>query len=295
MDDGSMRAYGEQLLALYPGELVGEVKESLEELAGHVAVLASEVAAAEEAGVSFADAVRRDAEFPMMARVHAGAIDLLQLELRADERQAVEAAVAHAATPGLDEARRRWFLAAADGGALEAPLMRFLLFQAVRLNVWVATWADGAVLEASGTLRDLDEAAERDLRDRLAMIDMRDPAVRPLQVLVAEALQRTELLWQARRAELAAATRTQHELFEAVRAAAAVARELGAGDAALVRNEIAGVVDGEQLGSRELAERSPLALPSQNGTDQRRRRLLARLRDGDPPEPNGPRVIDIVR
>jgi hypothetical protein len=284
------------LLDLYPRDLRSDMADALQELLRDAVTLAREVAEVEARGGSFAEAVRDAEAHPLMAQVHYGLLDLLQTEFAPDERNAIQSIVDRAGHTHIDDVRRNWFLVAAeqeDAEELTGPLMRYLIYQAVRLNVWVMTWSDGAPLEAAGAYHELDETAEQHLRHRLSMDEMQDPAVRPLQVLVAEALEQLSTIWTARRAELATSGRDEVEFFANLARAAQVARNLGAADAALVRNELAGATTGEQLGSRELAARSP-ALHSQNATDQRRRRLLAKLRDDNDPEPSGNRFIDLL-
>ncbi len=290
----ALSRYGEELLELYPTDLRSDMAEALQELLLDAVKLAREVDDAEHRGIPFADAVRATDEFPHMARVHFGAIDLLQTEFADDEQSSLREIVDRAAGADADAVRRHWFVVAAeDEPSLSGPLMRFLLYQAVRLNVWVLTWAEGAPLEAAGAFRELDERAERQLRARLAMDEMQDPAVRPLRVLVAEAVEQLSVIWEQRKRSLGGERREAVELFHGLTRAAQVARNLNASDAALVRNELDGATGGAQLGSRELTERNP-ALKSQNATDQRRRRLLASLRDEPDPEPSGSRLIDLL-
>jgi len=290
----ALSRYGEELLELYPSDLRADMAEALQELLSDAAVLSREVDDAERRGIAFAQAVRNAGEFPRMARVHFGAIDLLQTEFADDERATLHEIVDRASSSDADAVRRHWFVVAAeDEPSRSGPLMRFLLYQAVRLNVWVLTWAEGAPLEAAGAFRELDERAERQLRERLAMDEMQDPAVRPLRVLVAQAVEHLSVIWDQRKRNLGGERPEAVELFHGLTRAAQVARNLNAGDAALVRNELEGANGGAQLGSRELAERNP-ALKSQNATDQRRRRLLASLRDQPDPQPPGSRLIDLL-
>ncbi|RMH40228.1 MAG: hypothetical protein D6689_14390 [Deltaproteobacteria bacterium] len=283
-----------QLLELYPTDLRGELADELDDVVRDAMALAREVDRAERDGVAFADAAQQPERFPLMARVHHGAIELLQTELAPGERAALAPIVARASGVEAEALRRAWFALAADErAALSAPLMRFLLYQAVRLNVWVLTWSGGAPLEATGALREFDARAEDMLRARLDMTAMRDPAVRPLRVLVAEALEQLAAIWERRREELRAGSADSARLVAGLVDAAQVARDLGASDAVLVRNELAGATGGDQLGSRDLAARSP-ACASQNAVDQRRRRLLDRLRRGDRPRPSGTRLIDLL-
>ncbi len=294
--DRALSRYGRQLLSLYPTDLQGDMSEALEDLMRDAVQLAREVADAEARGVSYADAAR-GTDFPLMAKVHHGAIDLLQTEFSADDRTAIEDIVEGTPDFDVDALRRSWFMVASDeddGGALGGALMRYLLYQAVRLNVWVLTWEGGAGLEAAGALRELDDAAEAQLRQRLAMDEMQDPAVRPLQVLVADALEGLGHIWEGKQRELAKSRPEEVELVHGLTRAAEVARNLTSADAALIRNEIDGATGGKKLGSKELAERNSLALKSHNATDQRRRRLLAKLQDDPEPEPSGDRFIDLI-
>jgi hypothetical protein len=289
----ALHPYGAALLDLYPSSLRGELRDALDEIIGHAVELAREAAQAEAKGLGFAAASRDWDHFPHLARVHCGLVDLLQTEFAVAEQTAIQQVVEHSHSDQLEALRRAWFAVGAEDGELAGPLMRFALYQAIRLNVWVLTWEDGAVLEAGGILDELDDIAERILRARLTMHEMRDPAVRPLHVLVAQALEGVAELWQQRHRELAGSQPEELERFDGLCRAAHVARNLNAGDAALVRNELAGARGGEQLGSRELVQRCG-ALRSQNATDQRRKRLLARLRTDPNPRAPGGRLIDLL-
>jgi hypothetical protein len=290
----ALSRYSQELLELYPADLRNAMAAELDELLLDGVELAREVCAAEARGLSFAQA-STCAEYPRMARVHYGLLDVLQLEFEPEERGVLERVLGRAAGLNADALRRRWFLTAAEQpDSLAGALMRYLLYQAMRLNVWILTWHGGAPLEASGALRRLDDEAERQLRSRLAQPDMQDPAVRPLQILVAEAIESLDHIWNQRKAELASAQPDGFQLFEGLTRAASVARNLNAADAALVRNELEGALGGEQLGSAPLAARQPLALASQNATDQRRRRLLAKLSADADPQPSGARLIDLI-
>ena len=59
--------------------------------------------------------------------------------------------------------------------------------------------------------------------------------------------------------------------------ATGLARQLGAADAAILRNDYAKHVGGTTLGSVQLSEQHPLILPTQNAVDARRSRLKSRL------------------
>jgi hypothetical protein len=292
--DRALTRYGEQLLDLYPRRLRPDLTDALAELALDAVRLGAEVVEAETCGLGFSDAARDHERFPLMAKVHFGLHDLLQVELAPGQAAMTSALLDETAGADLDGLRRSWFLLAGEhDGAAGGALMRFLLYQAVRLNAWVLTWQNGAPLEAAGALRRFDDEIETDVRARLAMVEMRDPDVRPLHVLVVEALERLAGIWQAEHDALRTGEPETYARFEGLIEAATVARDLGAGDAALVRNEIDGAVGGKRLGSHALAQRCP-TLRSQNATDQRRRRLLARLAAGPRPQPSGRRLIDLI-
>jgi hypothetical protein len=244
--------------------------------------LALEVMQAEADGLPYAEAAERP-DYPLMSRVHFGARDLLQHRLSPDLREYV-VALAEAAEAGLfEDTRRNFFLAARASDDLEAALARFLLYEAVRINLLVGTW-DAPEVEASGALAKLDTDAQVLLDDALGSVEFLEEDTRPLHVLVAEAM----LVLKARvddsrdtfALHLSATVERLHRLTDAM----SVVRTLGAPDAAVLRG-----LYPDALGSQRLADRYPWHFPSANAVDQRR----SRLRGGATPVSD--RFIDVLR
>src|SRR5690606_7665574 len=91
----------------------------------------------------------------------------------------------------FDPVRKLLFAVASRMNDADAAMCRFLIWVAVRINLLAATWHAPEV-ESIGTLDDMEERAERVLRELLTMPDVvAEPEVRPLNILVAEMLMHT--------------------------------------------------------------------------------------------------------
>lgn len=285
----------EGLLQIYPEPLRARVRAGLEDLRVSAVALGFEVLRAERSGLSYADAARTPG-FTLMAQVHFGTIDLLQYELPREFRELVPEIVRRAQGLPVAEVDRLVFtIAGASNVAVESALMRFLLYQALRLGVWVMTWPvrEAAELEATGVLLEIDIEAESRLRNRLGMSAMHHSDVRPQVVLLGELF---ELLGESLRRHRNLIAKEggpfleyMHGMIHATR----IARRLDAADAVLLRNEIDAAMQRDALQLLPLVERHALALPSVDAAKQRRRRLHKKLTDGDL-NPARPRLIDLL-
>jgi len=261
-----------QLISLYPEPLRPVVEAGLPALKFQMMRLAFEVMEAESTGTVFASAVHRPGDYPLMARCHFGIVDILQYEVPSNARDNVISVFERVQSwQNLEVFRRAAFCRAAGDGP-EAALMRFVLYQAIRFNLWVLTWDEPSV-EAVGVMQRLDSEAEQTLRKRLMMPSTYDEAVRPLHILVAEALE------AAQRGLTDAAIDLPQRFGELLEFNLAIlkARELCAADAVLVRNEYSTHIGEEKLGSIRLAERHPHLFPSSCAVDTRRSRLTRAL------------------
>jgi len=250
--------------------------------------LALEVADAESRDLRYCDAVER-VDYPLMARMHFGLLDLLQSKLPPDARALLRAVLAAADAGRCDTGRKLLFEIARRPDA-DGALARFLLFQAVRLNLYVQTWNEPR-LEGWGVLAHIEQKAERVLRELLAIDELHHPDVRPLPVLIAEMLMHLTREAATLQHQMARLLPDFVDECELLSHAHAMVRALDARDAAVFRPGAGGP---EPLGSQRIADRYPHHFASANAVDQRRHRAR-RDRGDDPPAPSGERLIDALR
>lgn len=277
------------IVELYPAQIRDELEQSIPRLMLQAGTLALEVMRAEEAGIPFSQAVER-IDFPFMARVHFGVADLLQSRLPPAMLGVVKQLLDRAREGGFDDARQLLFEVAARRRDPEAAIARFLLFEAVCMNLLVFTWEQPDV-GALGSLDAIEPEAERVVRELLEVPDLFESDVRPLHVLVVEMLVRLntvhERMLDSIRTELGGLTDDFEQQIEATR----LVRALDARDAAVFRP---GRFD-DVPGSQRIADRYPHHFPSANAVEQRRSRLRRRLRKGDfQVEPSGERLVDVI-
>ena len=277
------------ITAFYPEPIRSQIECEMPSIALHTTQLALEVVAAETSGLSFLAAVQRP-RYPLMARIHFGLLDIMQTELPRELRQGVRDLLDRAAQGEFDPVRRLLFEVARRRSDPEAALARFLLFQAVRLNLYLATW-DAPHLEAWGSLRRVERMAQRIVGELLEVDAMFDPDVRPLHVLVKEALIHVAIdaarIEVALRENVPAFMDKMALLTEAHR----VVRELDAKDAAVFRPGITA----EKLGSQRIADRYPHWFRSANAVDQQRSRFRKTFNPEQPPVSEGNRLVDVIR
>jgi len=277
------------IATFYPEPIRAQIEREMPAITLQTTRLALEVVAAETSGVSCLAAVQRP-EYPLMARVHFGVLDILQTELPRELRDGARELLNHAASGDFDPQRRLLFEVARRKGDPEAALARFFLFQAVRLNLYLNTW-DVPHLEAWGSLRRVERMAQRIVNELLEVDDMLAPDVRPLHILVKEALIHVaidaERIEAALRENVSAFMEKMALLTEAHR----VVRELDAKDAAVFRPGIAA----DRLGSQRIADRYPHWFRSANAVDQQRSRFRKTFDPEQPPVSGGNRLVDVIR
>jgi len=285
------------LLQVYPESIRPEIEEGLPDLMRMAERLGLEVLQAEADELSFADAVRRPRDFPLMGRVHYGIIDIFQFEVPADLVGIFREMCARARQLDASDLGRYMFAAAAvQDRSKDRAALRFLIYECVRANAWALTF-DSPHAEALGCFRDLDEVAEADLRRQLRAAAMFADDIRPIPILVAEAV---EFLAKEATARLVCLKKPgTHELIfdtlDTVLAQAKAAREMAAPRAAVLRNRYAGEIGDETVALIELAERQPLAFPSHDAAKQTSKRMKDETRDGVVVLRRRQRLIDIIR
>ncbi len=288
----------DELLDIYPEEMRAFVAQGLKDLRLPAGRLAFEILDAEQKTLPFAEAAGLPG-FHFMSQLHYGVIDVLQYEISPHEEELLRETFRRM-TPRLrtlERAERVLFEIAASTEQSPWPaLARFVLYQTMRLGLWLKTWPliGAEALEATGVLQDMDFTTEERMRSRLEMQAMREQAVRPLSVLFAELFETLDKSFEAAKAEIQSAGKPLMEYFMGIMEATKTARALDAADAALVRHAIDVDLEREGLHLRAVAERHSFVLPSVDAAKKRRSRMLAKLAAGEPLAANRPRVIDLL-
>lgn len=285
------------LLQVYPDAIRPQIEEGIPDIMRMAERLGLEVLQAEADGLSFADAVRRPRDFPLMGRVHYGVIDIFQYELPTDLVRIFRDMCQRARRFDGGELGRYMFAAAAvRDGSKDRAALRFLIYEGVRAIAWALTF-DTPHAEALGCYRDLDEVSETDLRKRLRAAAMFCDDIRPIAVLVTEAV---EFLIKetADRLRLLQHPLTHQQLFDridTILAQAKAARKTSAPRAAILRNGYATEVGDETVALIELAERQPLSFPTHEAARQTSKRLKDEVATGRVLPHRRLRLIDVLR
>ena len=290
----ALRTATEIVLSFYPEPLRGQMEEALPELLLDAARVGLEVMKAEHENLSFAEAVRRPTDFPLMNRIHFGFIAILQWEVPAPLVDPVREMCLRAREYQGDDLSRAIFAAAAlDDRTWDRACLRFVIYQLVRATAWAQTFHD-PLAEVLGCHRDLDDCAEEILRKRMAMLEMFDDEVRPLDVVVREAM---EVLLAKEHERLAVAWAHGPKIMDTIQtllSQAAAARHLPAPRAQVLRNRYAPELGDEHLGAQQLADRYPDLYPSAQAVWQHSSRLDKAIHAGDVAS-RRPRLIDLLR
>lgn len=284
----------EVLLSLYPEPLRTEVEHALPGLWLEAARLGLEVIKAERAGLNYAEAVTQPRDYPLMQRVHFGFIDVLQHEVPATMAGSIREFCRRARAFDDHTLSQLLFAAAAPmDGTADRAVLRFIIYELIRVTVWALSYDDPS-LEVLRCHQALDIEAERHMRERFHGLPMFDENVRPLQVLLAEAMEYLLAQQQHRLAIAQAQGADTMEMINMLMFQALAARSLAAPDAVLLRNQYAGDLGAEELGAQELADRHPELFPSAAAVWQRSSRLKKALESGALKIPRA-RLIDLLR
>lgn len=277
-----------QLLSLVPEHLRAEMETSLPTLINAAGRLALECRYAEMEKVSFAKAVV-DPRFNTMGRVYFGLYSTLQDRIPDEYREEMQRICSATKNGHFDAFDRLIWEVAARGEDDEAALARFFLRLVVFLNLRILCW-DAPFVEATGVLDEIEEELERIVAELLEVPAMFEPDVRPLHVIVAEALlhasQKTQVVAARLAEEMGSEFRTTLESARALR----TARRLDARDAMMFTP---GRSRGA-IGSKQLADRYPQYYPSAGAVEVRRSRFRFRVSEEDPKHVTD-RFIDILR
>lgn len=280
-----VRTLAWSMAEFYPPRVRKQIEREMPTLVTQAARLALEVMDAEARGIRFAEAALRP-DFPLMGRVHFGVIDTLRNKIPSQLRQPLREMLRASVRGDFDDLRQLTFAIASQRNDPEAALCRYLLWEAIRMNLFVLTWGEPKA-EATGALADAELEDEKTIRAMLRVPAMFEDGLRPLHVLIAEAMVRLTELTRERLREIGLRpTDLTEELMHTVEELHAV-RALEAADAAAL---CPGPMNGP-AGGQQVADRYPQHFRNANAVHQRNRRARRKL--GRPP--SGDRFIDLIR
>ncbi|HGG56219.1 MAG TPA: hypothetical protein ENK31_00295 [Nannocystis exedens] len=252
----------------------------LREVQSDLEAVARDALEARERGISLLDAVVCP-DFPDLKAFHSGIRDALFLEIPPELDPWV-----HSVTDGGKDngvalsGLQRMIVDFAQGEqgsddpqlqAMQQILAELLVFEALRLQLLVMALGNGEYEQLGGEESDIDAIAWAEVQALLHEPELRDPAIRPLQVLRA-----TASVSLARDAALRAEElrRAGPDLRDEVRMRArlrAALRELRLPEAVLLENALANLLGSERHELGDLQNARPLALEglSRQAMDQR--------------------------
>lgn len=276
------------LTNLFPSHLRTEVENDIPALSLAAGRLAMEVLDAELNGLKYLDAVEHP-NYPLMARVHHGVLDTLQWRMPPQMLGTIRTVCKSAARGDFDPFRKAFFNLATRKNDPEAALARFFLFQGIRLNLYVWTWNQPEV-EASGCLAEIENEAQQCLEKWLNEPEMQEPDLRPLNIVVADAIAqlgvRTSRMANLLRRHVGDVVEQIIDMAEATR----LVRAMDAADAAVFRPGRSK----EPLGSQRIADRFPWHFPSANAVEQRRSRIKRKIKTDQLTSEGSSRLIDVI-
>ncbi|PCC75804.1 hypothetical protein SAMN02745121_07775 [Nannocystis exedens] len=270
------------------------------ELQSELDVLADEALRARRQGLSLLAAVR-DPRFPALQSFHQGLRDALFLEIPEELEPWARLAANGAGNPPL----QHMLVDFARGGdddrrsALQAALAELLVFEAIRLRLFVTAFRGEEFEVVGGEESDVDAIAYAEVATLLHRPELADPEVRPLTVLLASASVSLARDAQSRAEELRdTGEDTREELRMRARLRAAL-RELRLPEAVLLENALAALLGEERRELAELQAERPVALDgmTRQAMDQRvsrGRRALAHPRSTWPRR-RRPALFDLLQ
>lgn len=260
----------------------------LGELQGELDLIASEALHARGAGVTLLDAVQ-DPRYPALQHFHQGLRDALFLEIPDELGPWAELAASGSGDSPLQHMLVDFARVEEDDrrSALQAVLAELLVFEAVRLRLYLTALGSDEYEVLGGEESDLDAIAYAEVKALLHRPELDDPEVRPLTVLAAAASVALARDAGERAEELRETGEdTREELRMRGRLRAAL-RELRLPEAVLLENALANLLGQERHELGELQALRPVALDgmSRQAMDQRvsrGRRALTRPQSGWP-------------
>ncbi|WAS98224.1 hypothetical protein [Nannocystis punicea] len=270
------------------------------ELQSELDVLADEALRARRQGLSLLTAVR-DPRFPALQNFHQGLRDALFLEIPEELEPWARLAANGAGNPPLQHMLVDFARGGDDDrrGALQAALAELLVFEAIRLRLFVTAFRGEEFEVVGGEESDVDAIAYAEVATLLHRPELADPEVRPLTVLLAAASVSLARDAQTRAEELRdTGEDTREELRMRARLRAAL-RELRLPEAVLLENALAALLGEERRELTELQAERPVALDgmTRQAMDQRvsrGRRALAHPRSTWPRR-RRPALFDLLQ
>ena len=272
----------------------------LRELQTELDRLADEALRARDEGLSLLRAVR-DPRFPALQGFHQGLRDALFVEIPEELEPWAQAATDGPGNSPLQHMLVDFARAGDDDrrSALQAALAELLVFEAVRLRLFVTAFRSDEFEVLGGEESDVDAIAHAEVRALLHLPELGDPDVRPLNVLLASASVALARDASERAEELRdTGEDTREELRMRARLRAAL-RELRLPEAVLLENALAALLGEERRELTELQAERPVALDgmTRQAMDQRvsrGRRALTRPH-GTWPRRRRPALFDLLR
>jgi hypothetical protein len=252
--------------------------------------------------ISFSEAAQDRENFPFLRRFHCGVTDILQWTIPRELLPLFEKLMAGPpiANSTLESLTR--IALSPDTAPAEAALLRFLVFEAIRLTLVVVAWREEKEFtDAGARLKEIDAIAEKQLDRLVKNVDALGPEDRPLQMLVA--LGMNDLLLhvdELKTTLLQIKTEVADPVRIEVRQAQFEARlrSMELTDAVLLGNRYAGSLDEQRLPVELLQQDHPVALKdmSRAAMDQRVKRLADTVeKEKGVPERRGTALIDLVK
>jgi hypothetical protein len=287
---------------LLPLPAVGDATSPFDvrELQTELDRLADEALRARQDGLSLLRAVR-DPRFPALQGFHQGLRDALFLEIPEELEPWAQLASGGPGNNPLQHILVGFARASEDDrrGAMQAALAELLVFEAVRLRLFVTAFRSDEFEVLGGEESDIDAIAHAEVAALLHRPELADPDVRPLTVLLASASVALARDAEERAEELRdTGEDTREELRMRARLRAAL-RELRLPEAVLLENALAALLGEERRELTDLQAERPVALDgmTRQAMDQRvsrGRRALARPRSTWPRR-RRPALFDLLR
>jgi len=287
-------------MAAPPGLQNVDLTADFEILQLKAAALAAEVLLAERTGVSLADAVNDDQNFPRLAHLHTFCADILTLQLPPQmvewARGLYERPPATAVTDGI-QLQLGYLATSPETSVAERALARVALFEWVRMGLaFVDHHTEGKLALLDIRRRNLDSIAEKEVAKCMEAARTHGNELRPVNLAFAQAVcvldQNVETLKSAfaRIDEDTAAARDRRAQIERLLQA------MDTKDAILMRNVFHEDLEEQRIQVDRLQKLHPEVLGDlkRDAIYKQVERLKGRLAEGDRLERTSPALVDLA-
>lgn len=279
-----------------------DLEQGFQELRLAAAKVSLEAVEAEVRGVPLSVAVGDEHNFSNLFRLHLGVRDIFTLELPQEVLAWAQRALQLGAMGPYDEFQHHLGRMATDTtlAAGERALARFALFEFLRGGLFIAEYLERGRLAALGiSPTHLDELAEEKLHQWLKLPPEHTTEVRPLNVMLAAAMEDLTAGGEMLQGELLTLSSDMVTAVKSRQVLEGRLQKMNTPDALLIRNAAAreGVIDDEQYVTLEtLQDQHPhiLGTIKRNTLDQRFKRLMTRIADGDWPKRKSLAIVDLA-